>query len=111
MSKIGVSFKIDVTKIDKKRLFKGKKGTYLDATIFIDTNQQDQYGHNGFLSQDVSKEEKESGVKGNILGNAKVFWSDSGTSNGQSAQSSQPAPASGGNFDDIPFAKVDGRYA
>ncbi|AUR88376.1 hypothetical protein NVP1112O_58 [Vibrio phage 1.112.O._10N.286.46.B11] len=78
MSKIGVSLKIDVSKIDKNRLFSGQKGTYLDATVFIDIDQLDQYGNSGMITQDVSKEEKQQGVKGNILGNCKVFWNDSG---------------------------------
>jgi len=34
MSKIGINISIDVTKIDKSRLFKGKKGTYMDLTTF-----------------------------------------------------------------------------
>lgn len=79
MSKIGVSLKIDVSKIDKNRLFSGQKGTYLDATVFIDVDQLDQYGNSGMITQDVSKEEKQQGVKGNILGNCKVFWSDGGS--------------------------------
>lgn len=78
MSKIGVSLKIDVSKIDKNRLFSGQKGTYLDATVFIDVDQLDQYGNSGMITQDVSKEEKQQGVKGNILGNCKVFWNDGG---------------------------------
>ena len=78
MSKIGVSLKIDVSKIDKNRLFSGQKGTYLDATVFIDVDQLDQYGNSGMITQDVSKEEKQQGVKGNILGNCKVFWNDAG---------------------------------
>ena len=76
MTKIGVSLKIDVTKIDKARLFEGQKGKYLDATVFIDIDQQDQYGNSGMITQDVTKEEKNQGVKGNILGNCKVFWND-----------------------------------
>ncbi|AUR99427.1 hypothetical protein NVP1265O_48 [Vibrio phage 1.265.O._10N.286.52.F6] len=79
MSKIGVSLKIDVSKIDKNRLFSGQKGTYLDATVFIDVEQLDQYGNSGMITQDVSKEEKQQGVKGNILGNCKVFWNDGGS--------------------------------
>ncbi len=67
-----ISLKIDVTKIDKERLFKGKKGTYLDAVLLYD-EQDDQYGNNGMIIQSVSKEEREKGVKGNILGNAKSF--------------------------------------
>ena len=78
MSKIGVSLKIDVSKIDKNRLFKGQKGVYLDATVFIDTAQLDQWGNSGMITQDVKKEEKDQGVKGAILGNCKVFWSDAG---------------------------------
>jgi len=67
-----VKIKIDVTKIDKARLFKGSKGTYLDATIFLD-DDSDQYDNNGMISQEVNKEERESGVKGAILGNAKII--------------------------------------
>ena len=76
MSKIRVSLKIDVSKIDKARLFSGQKGTYLDATVFIDIDLLDQYGNSGMITQDVSKEEKDSGVKGPILGNVQVFWRD-----------------------------------
>lgn len=69
-----IRLKLDVTKIDKSRLFKGEKGTYLDCTLLYN-EATDQYGNNGFISQDVSKEERESGVKGAILGNAKEFKS------------------------------------
>ena len=88
MSKIGVSLKIDVSKIDKARLFSGQKGTYLDATVFIDLSELDQYGNSGMITQDVSKEEKLQNVKGNILGNCKVFWNDAG----QAPQTPQQAP-------------------
>jgi single-strand DNA-binding protein len=30
------------------------------------------------ITQDVSKEEKAQGIKGNILGNGKVFWKEGG---------------------------------
>ena len=76
MSKIGVNIKIDVSKIDKSKLYKGKKGTYLDAIAFIDLDELDQYENSGFIAQSVTKEEKAAGVKGNILGNTKVFWKD-----------------------------------
>ena len=101
--KIGVSLKIDVSKIDKDRLFNGQKGVYLDATVFVDIDTLDQYGNNGMITQDVSKEEKQQGVKGNILGNCKVFWNDSGQqapqqaqqSGGFQAQQQQPAQQNG----------------
>ena len=78
MAKIGVSLKINVSQIDKARLFSGQKGKYLDCTVFIDINDLDQYGNSGMITQDVSKDEKASGVKGNILGNCKVFWNEAG---------------------------------
>jgi hypothetical protein len=78
MAKIGVSLKINVSKIEKARLFKGEKGQYLDATVFIDLDELDQYGNSGMITQDVSKEEKQAGTKGAILGNGKVFWRDEG---------------------------------
>ena len=61
---------IDVTKIDKKRLYKGKKGTYLNAAILL-RDEPDQYGNDGFIAEEVTKEERESGTKGTILGNVK----------------------------------------
>lgn len=98
MAKVGVSLKLNLSKADKARFFKGEKGTYLDATVFIDLDQLDQYGHSGMITQDVSKEEKAQGVKGPILGNCKVFWSEGG----QSPQSKQaPAPAPPSNFNDF----------
>ena len=36
MNKIGVSFSINVSQIEKERLYAGKKGKYLDCPVFID---------------------------------------------------------------------------
>lgn len=91
-----IAIKIDVTKIEKERLFKGQKGTYLDAVLFLE-DKPDQYGQSGMIVQSVSKEERQAGVKGPILGNVKVI--------GQQAPS-QPKQTES-NFeeqeDDLPF--------
>jgi len=102
MSKIGVQVKIDVSKIDKALLYKGSKGVYLDATVFIDVDTPDQYGNHGMVTQDISKEAKDAGEKGPILGNVKVFWKDS---NQAQKPTGKPAkPTKGDSFDDdIPF--------
>ena len=104
--KYGVSIKINVSKIDKARLFDGKQGKYLDATVFIDVDNEDQYGNNGMVTQDVTKEERDQGVKGNILGNVKVFYRDAGQAqpnlHNQGMNQAAP-PADGGFDDDIPF--------
>ena len=100
-NKVGISLKIDVTKIDKARLFRGEKGTYLDATAFVNLDELDSFGQSGMITQDVSKEEKHNGVSGAILGNSKVFWKGSTTAPAQNQQQQPPAE----NFpdDDIPF--------
>jgi hypothetical protein len=101
MSKL-VAIKIDIQKIDDQRLYKGKKGTYLDATVFIN-EEEDQFGNHGMITQSVSKEEREAGVQGAILGNVKTLGEFGNNKGGSSAPSSQaPAP-----MDDIPFAPVD----
>jgi len=96
--KIGLSVRIDVTKIDKARLYAGAKGTYLDLTTFVDTDQKDQYENNGFISQSVDKEEREQGVQTPILGNVKVFFTDGAQSAPQSAPQSKTVID-----EDIPF--------
>ncbi len=85
-----IALKIDVSKIDKERLFKGKKGMYLDAILMFD-DQDDKYGNNGMIVQSVSKEEREKGIKGNILGNAKDL----------SKTESKPENQVPDNFDDM----------
>ena len=100
MAKVGLKLKIDVTKIDKARLFKGQKGTYLDATIFVDLDQQDEYGNNGMITQSWKDQQKGEGA---ILGNGAIFWRD------QEAPAQQPTNNVGNtapSFDadsDIPF--------
>jgi len=106
--KIGISVKIDVTKILKERLFEGEKGTYLDLTTFIDTDVVDQYENHGFISQSVSKEEREQKVQTPILGNCRVFYkgeSDAQTAQGYDKGMEQAKAALAPDFDnsDIPF--------
>lgn len=88
--KIGVSISIDVTKIEKSRIIDGKKGRYLSLTTFIDTAQADQYGNHGFISQTVSKEEREQNVQTPILGNCKVFYKDGSGGGAAHTPPSQP---------------------
>lgn len=99
MSKI-IALKIDVSKIDKARLFKGQKGTYLDAVLFLN-DEPGQYGDHGMITQSVSKEERESGVQGAILGNARILSSKSPTS--ESSEAVKAAESLSEESDDLPF--------
>lgn len=109
MSKVGVGLRLDVSKIDKERLYRGAKGTYLDATVFVDLDEKDQYDQSGMITQDVTKEEKEKGEKGAILGNCRVFWKGEGgkapqnnAPNGRSPAEDEP-PVGDDMDSDIPF--------
>lgn len=66
-----IKLKIDVKKIAKAHMFEGEKGTYLDLALFTNKDGPDKYGNDGFIVQDVSKEARERGEKGPIIGNWK----------------------------------------
>jgi len=66
-----ITAKIDVTKIDKKRLFVGKKGTYLDFTLIETPNNT--FGNDYMIVESITKEEREQGIQGRILGSAKIL--------------------------------------
>lgn len=63
-----IKLNLDVTKISKDRLFTGKKGTYLNAVLIPTPNSE--YG-DYMIVEDITKEERESGMKGVILGSGK----------------------------------------
>lgn len=75
-----ITLKIDVTLIDKSKLFKGRKKNkknvepqYLDLVLI--PTKQSNYGDNRdeqthMVCQSVTKAERDAGVKGEILGNA-----------------------------------------
>ena len=64
-----IKLKIDVTKIKKEHIFEGKKGKYLSLTLLDNKDGRDQYGNDGFVVQQLSKEAFDSGERGAILGN------------------------------------------
>lgn len=65
-----ISARIDVNKITKSKLYKGEKGTYLDVVLVPTPNSK--YG-DYMVVESISKQEREAGEKGVILGNAKNF--------------------------------------
>ena len=61
--------KINCQKIDKAHLFAGEKGTYLDVCLMENRDGPDQYGNDGFVCQGVSKDARDRGERGPIIGN------------------------------------------
>jgi hypothetical protein len=86
-----LSIKLDVLKIDKAKLFKGDKGTYLDATVIM-KDEPDQFGNVGMVVQNTTKEDRDAGVKGAILGNVKYI-----------AKAATPAKKEVEIVNDLPF--------
>ena len=69
--KIMITLSIDVTKLDKSRFYKGKKGTYANITLIETSN--DQYGNTHAAVHSSTKEERDAGLKLPFIGNAKDF--------------------------------------
>jgi hypothetical protein len=96
-----ITFSIDLTKIDKTRIKDvirkdGTTAKFLNL-VMMTNEQSDQYGNDGFIAESVTKEEKEQGKKGAILGNCKIV--------GKPAPAPAPAQntASANVVDDLPF--------
>ena len=87
-----ITVKINVDKIDKEKLFKGSKGTYLDIVLF--ETPDDQYGNDYVVKQSMSREDRDAGKQAAILGNAKSF---------QKNVSGAVSKASEEDTDDLPF--------
>jgi len=68
-----INLSIDVTKIDKNKLIKGAKGTYLNLTVSVN-EEADQFGNDCSAWQTQSKEEREAKSQRLFLGNGKVVF-------------------------------------
>lgn len=87
---------INVLKIDKAALYKGEKGTYMTLTLMTNREGEDKYGNDGFIIQDLSKERRDSGDKGPIIGNWKYI-------NKQQQATPKESTVANDDFEEIPF--------
>jgi hypothetical protein len=98
-----ITAKIDVTKIEKARLFKGVKGTYLDIVLI--ESRDSKYGDDYMVVQSVTKEERLAGVKGPIIGNARILGPKPAAAPAAAPAATKPNPAEA-DFDEgtgVPF--------
>lgn len=63
----------------------GEKGLYLELTLRDNKDGTDQYGNDGFAAVNLSKEQRDAGEKGPIVGN----WKHVGASRPQTPQKPQ----------------------
>ena len=72
MGKI-INIKVDVTKLDKDKFFKGKKGTYANITVAENMDGESEYGDTHYVFESQSKEERDAKTPKTYLGNGKEF--------------------------------------
>jgi len=66
---------INLSMIPKDKIIVGKKGKYLPIAICVN-DDVDQFGNQGPVVVDQSKEERESKAPKTYLGNVRVVWSN-----------------------------------
>ena len=93
---------IDLNKIPKEKIFVGKKGKYLPITITIN-DELDQFGNQGPVVVEQTKEEREAKAPKTYLGNVKVVWTN-GENVDTPPRDGAPAPAPKTEVEeDLPF--------
>ena len=94
---------INLNEIPKDKIIIGKKGKYLPITITLN-DEVDQFGNQGPVIVDQTKEEREAKVAKTYLGNVKVVWSN-GDNVAAAPRTDKPqqAVAAAAPADDLPF--------
>ncbi len=94
---------INLDMIDKSKIYVGKKGKYFPITITIN-DEVDNYGNQGPVVIEQSKEEREAKAAKIYLGNVKVVWTN-GDNVAAAPRTDQQAPAKSlvPLDDDLPF--------
>ena len=102
-----IATSIDLTKIPKDKIINGKKGKYIPITITLN-DELDNFGNNGPVVVQQSKEERDAKTEKVYLGNVKVVWTN-GTNvevaprtDAQPQAAAAPQPAAQVE-DDLPF--------
>ena len=94
---------INLDAIPKDKIYVGKKGKYLPVTITIN-DELDQFGNQGPVVVEQTKEERDAKAPKTYLGNVKVVWTN-GTNVEPAPRDNQsaPAPAPAATEPDLPF--------
>ena len=95
---------INLSEIPKDKIFVGKKGKYLPITITLN-DDVDQFGNQGPVVVEQTKEEREAKASKTYLGNVKVVWTN-GENVGTAPRDNQPQAvpqASAAAKEDLPF--------
>jgi len=94
---------INLNEIPKDKIYIGKKGKYLPITITLN-NELDQFGNQGPVVVEQTKEERDAKTPKTYLGNVKVVWTDgNNVDTAPRDNNTAPATAPAAANEDLPF--------
>ena len=95
---------INLNAIPKDKIINGKKGKYLPITISLN-DDLDQFGNQGPVCVDQTKEERDAKAAKTYLGNVKVVWTNGNNVEPapRDAASAPPPPQPQAVEEDLPF--------
>ena len=103
-----IATSINLNTIPKDKIIEGKKGKYLPITITLN-DEVYQFGNQGPVIVQQTKEERDAKVEKVYLGNVKVVWTNDNNVGVAPRQEQQTAPpvtagsATAAPVDDLPF--------
>jgi hypothetical protein len=92
-----ISLSIKTEKLEKEHIIQGKSGKIVAVVLFENKDGVGQYGDDGFVVQSVSKEAREAGTRGPIVGNWRYIGQ--GASGKTSTRNNEPE----GDDENVPF--------
>ena len=94
---------INLSEVPKDKIYVGKKGKYLPITITLN-DELDQFGNQGPVVVEQTKEERDAKAPKTYLGNVKVVWANgTNVEPAPRTDAPEPAPAAPAVEDDLPF--------
>ena len=95
---------INLNAIPKDKIINGKKGKYLPITITLN-DDLDQFGNQGPVCVDQTKEERDAKAAKTYLGNVKVVWTNGENVDAapRDAAAAPPPPQPQAVEEDLPF--------
>ena len=94
---------INLNNIPKDKIYAGKKGKYLPITITLN-DELDQFGNQGPVVVEQTKEERDAKAPKTYLGNVKVVWTNGNNVDTAPRTDASAAPApTPAVEEDLPF--------
>lgn len=95
-----VNFSLDLSKLPKDKIIKGKKGQYINITASV--NNETKFGNNVSFFVSQSKEERDNKENKTYVGNGKVIWTDGSIVVAEKGEQ-EPVNSVVDSGDDLPF--------